>query len=314
MWFLFTERRWWGVKTLSKLTNLHFLQDMIDQPKYDPHAPRAVADLVGNSATWARIGTSIGEDKASNLVIVGPAGCGKSAFLRFALAGRRTLHIECTANAGLRDVRDSIHLFACGARSPDGHLRWIIFEHADALTSDTQAFLRRMLETTAETTRFVFECRDVGAISEPLLSRATIVNLCAPDDTEILYEMKRRVDFVMPDDVARDICALSFGNLRSAVLYTLAFKHCGLVLWKDVLDRLLADRPAPTADYEAWRAWACSVEETCRDAGIDLRDVLRLGWPLHPVVDTTCATWSRLGGTSPRTLFYDCIYQIVRRA
>jgi hypothetical protein len=289
---------------------------MIDQPKYDPHAPRGVADLVGNTATWTRLSTAIGEDKASNLVLVGPAGCGKSAFLHFALDGRRSLRIECTANSGLRDVRDSIHLFACGARLPDGQLRWIIFEHADALSADTQAFLRRMLETTAETTRFVFECRDVGAISEPLLSRATIVNLSAPDETEILYEMKRRVGFSIPDDVARDICTLSFGNLRSAVLYTLTYKHCGLTLWKRELDRLLGTRPRGTCpvDLTAWQAWACFVEGTCRDAGIDLRDVLRLGWPAHPVVDATCATWSRLGGTSPRTLFFDCVYQIVGRA
>jgi DNA polymerase III delta prime subunit len=286
---------------------------MIDHPKFDPVAPRAVNDLVGNAELWARLANSIEEDKASNLVLVGPAGCGKSAFLRFALTGRRTLHIECTANAGLRDVRDTIHLFACGAKSPDGHLRWIVFEHADALSADTQAFLRRMLETTAETTRFVFECRDVGAISEPLLSRASIVNVCAPDDTEILYEIKRRVGFALEDSVARDICTLCFGNLRSAVLYTLAFKHCGLRLWKSDLDRFLAERPRDKADFEAWCAWARNVEDTCRNQGIDLRDVLRFGWPHNPVVDATCATWSRLGGTSPRTLFYDCIYQIVLR-
>jgi hypothetical protein len=208
-------------------------------------------------------------------------------------------------------VRDSIHIFACGAKSPTDNLRWVVFEHADHLTSDTQAFLRRMLETTVETTRFVFECRDVGAISEPILSRATIINISAPDDTEILYEVKRRSGFSIKDEVAHEITALSFGNMRSAVLNTLAHKINGCTFHKSLVDKLLALRPAST-DLGKWVNWAVSTESACRSEGIDLRDVLRLGWPNHPTVNNTCATWSRLGGTSPRTLYFDCIYQLVR--
>ncbi len=284
---------------------------MIDNTKYDPHAPRGLSDIVGNNDTWAKLHESILANKASNLILVGPSGCGKSLFLRFALQGRRVLNIECTANSGLRDVRDTIHIFACGAKSASDNLRWVIFEHADHLTADTQAFLRRMLETTVETTRFVFECRDVGAISEPILSRATIVNISAPDNTEILYEVKRRSGFTIDDGVAHEITALSFGNLRSAVLNTLAHKMNGCLFHKAFVDTLLASRPT-CADVGAWVRWAVSTESECRSEGIDLRDVLRLGWPNHPIVNNTCATWSRLGGTSPRTLYFDCIYQLVR--
>ena len=287
---------------------------MIDNPKYDPHAPRCVGDIVGNGAIWSKLAENIVRDKSSNLILVGPPGCGKSLFLRFALAGRRVLNIECTANSGLRDVRDSIHLFACGAKTPTDNLRWVIFEHADNLTADTQAFLRRMLETTIETTRFVFECRDVGAISEPIISRSSIVNISAPDDTEILYEVKRRSGFVISDAVATEITALSFGNMRSAVLFTLSHKINGTTFHKEFVDSLLSARPAKGSDLKAWVSWAIHSEEQCRSAGVDLRDVLRLGWSNHPIVNNTCATWSRLGGTSPRALFFDCIYQLSQSA
>lgn len=283
---------------------------MIDNPKYDPHAPRGLSDIVGNNDTWAKLYENIVADKASNLVLVGPPGCGKSLFLRFALADRRVLNIECTANSGLRDVRGSIHIFACGAKSATDKLRWIVFEHADNLTSDTQAFLRRMLETTIETTRFVFECRSVGAISEPILSRASIVNISVPDDTEIVYEIKRRSGFTIPDKVVADITALSFGNLRSAILNTLAYKTSGAMIHKTFIDEILACRPN-SSDLGDWVNWAITSEDKCRSEGVDLRDILRLGWPNNPIVNNTCVTWSRLGGTSPRTLFYDCIYQLV---
>jgi DNA polymerase III delta prime subunit len=283
---------------------------MIDIPKFDPYLPRSVDDIVGNSTTWKNLSSAIATEKASNLILVGPSGCGKSLFLRFALAGRRVLHIECTANAGLRDVRDTIHVFACGAKSASDPLRWVIFEHADSLTSDTQAFLRRMLETTVETTRFVFECRDIGAISEPILSRSSIVNVSAPDDTELLYEIKRRSGFAIENTAASEICALSFGNVRTAILYTLAFKHCDVKFHKKEIDTLLSSRPTSKELHE-WVEWAIKTEEFCRSEGIDLRDILRLGWPLHHAVNNTCAIWSRLGGTSPRALFFDCIYQLV---
>jgi hypothetical protein len=90
---------------------------------------------------------------------------------------------------------------------------------------------------------------------------------------------------------------------------TLAFKHCGIDFSKKELDTLLAQRP-DDSDPEKWVAWSIKCEDTCRTNGIDLRDILRLGWPNNPIVHNTCATWSRLGGTSPRTLFFDCIFQV----
>lgn len=280
---------------------------MIDNPKYDIHAPKCVKDIVANNDTWAKIEAAVQTNTASNMIIVGPPGCGKSLFLKFALTGRQVLHIECTANSGLRDVRDSIRMFACGSRSPEGNLRWIVFKHADYLTSDTQAFLRRMLETTSNSTRFVFECREVGAMSEPILSRATLFNLCTPDETEIKYEIQRRTGFGLPAETVNAICSLSFGNVRAAILNALAAQTCAASNTLGQIRALLKARPGAKSDSGDWVRWAINTETTCRSEGIDLRDVLRVGWPLHPVVMNTCAIWSRLGGTSPRALFFDSI-------
>ncbi len=280
---------------------------MIDTASYDPHSPKTLSDIVGNTETWKNIYKMIHDNTASNMILVGPAGCGKSLFLKLALIGRPVLTIECTANAGLRDVRDSIRVFARGSRTSAGHLRWIIFEHADSLTADTQAFLRRMLETTAGSTRFVFECRDAGAITEPILSRTSIVNVYAPDETEIIYEIQRRTDYKLKKSIAEQICNISFSNMRSAVLNALAAIHCDAVSQTSEITSLLGRRPRAGDGAAAWVKWAVETEIACRNSGIDLRDILRLGWPLNTVVNNTCATWPRLGGTSPRTLFFDCI-------
>ena len=128
---------------------------MLDTLEYDPYSPKTLSELVGNTSVWRDLSKQIQEEKAPHLLLCGPAGCGKSLFLKMVLHGRPVLRIDCTANAGLRDSRDSIRAFAKGGRTATGCFRWIVFEHADSLHADTQAFLRRMLETTAAHTRVV---------------------------------------------------------------------------------------------------------------------------------------------------------------
>ena len=110
---------------------------MLDSSKYDPLSPKRIDEIVGNTDTWSTLKLSISNNTSSHIVLAGPAGCGKSLFLRLALAGFPTLVIDCTANFGLRDVRDSIRIFARGSRTSDGKMRWVVFEHADSLTADT---------------------------------------------------------------------------------------------------------------------------------------------------------------------------------
>ena len=286
---------------------------MLDSTLYDPMTPTQVGDIVGNAEVWAPLYEQIQAQTTGHLVTVGPAGCGKSLFFRLALKGHQVLHIDCTANSGLRDVRETLRVFARGSKAAT-KLRWIVLEQADALSSDTQAFLRRCLETTAGSTRVAFLCRDAGAISEPLLSRTTLVSVDSPDDTEVVYELLRRTEFKVDRKQLEEVASRSYGNLRAALLEALAARHCGYTSTSSVgIAELLSGRPPKDKDKDndtAWATWALRTVRTCRDEGYDLRDVLRGGWPRHPVVAQACAAWSRLGGTSPRALFFASIAKL----
>jgi len=282
---------------------------MLDSWTYDPQSPKTIDDIVGNRDVIQSTAGLIRENKASHLILVGPQGCGKSLFLRIVLADMPKLKIDCTANSGLRSVRDNIRNFARGSKTMDGKLRWIVFEHAEALTSDTQAFLRRMLETTSASTRIVFECRDAGAISEPIISRSSIITFTAPDSPDMLFEIQRRTNYKLDKSIINRIVKYSYGNLRTAILNALATLHCSDTHYgygDDIITSLLEKRPTTENDAD-WVQWAVESESTCKAAGVDLRDILRQGWTQNPFVASTCAQWSRLGGTSPRTLFFDCI-------
>ena len=300
---------------------------MLDSALYDPMTPTKVGDIVGNAEVWGPLYAQIQAQTTGHLVCVGPAGCGKSLFFRVALGGYQVLHIDCTANSGLRDMRDLLRVFARGSKATT-KLRWIVLEQADALSSDTQAFLRRCLETTAGSTRVAFLCRDAGAISEPLLSRTTLVSVDAPDDTEAVYELLRRTEHKVDKKALEEVALRSYGNLRAALLEALAMRHCGhTCVSSSVLSDLLKERPkerpkerleerpkerqSSTSDASAWIAWTVKAVTLCKDEGYDLRDVLRAGWPKHPVVSQACATWSRLGGTSTRALFFACVAKLL---
>ena len=271
----------------------------------DPHSPKTIGDIVGNADTWKSTYDRIQENIASHIVLIGPAGCGKSTFLRIALAKFPTLVINCIGNSGLRDQRDTIRFFARGSKTNEGRLRWVILEHADSLTADTQAFLRRMLETTSATTRFIFECKDGGAITEPIYSRSMTITVESPEKPEMVYELNRRTNYKLSRNDIDVIVTYSNGNMRKALLQTFAKFYCDILsLGHTRIDALLASRPN---DSEGWIEWALQTESMCKLEGIDLRDVLRIGWPNNTIVANTCAQWSRLGGTSPRTLFFDCI-------
>jgi DNA polymerase III delta prime subunit len=287
---------------------------MLDELQYDPHTPKTVKDIVGNSEIWEKLAKQIREDTVPHIILGGPAGCGKSLFLHIVLeieCVRPVLKIDCTANPGLRDLRDAIRGFSRGSRTNDGHFRWIWLEHADNLASDTQAFLRRMMETTSNTTRFVFECRDAGAISEPVLSRSILFIANAPDETEVTYEIQRRTDFRLENSVVKSVIQTADGNLRKAIIHALAYVwNSDVSINTNELEEILNKRPQ-SKNSEDWIRWSIEAEQFCKLNGYDVRNILKLGWPNNSHVFYVCSQWSRLGGVSPKTLFFQCIHKII---
>lgn len=291
---------------------------MLDIPQYDALSPTQVDDIVGNTEIWESLSKIIQNNKAPHIVLAGPSGCGKSLFLRIILemqCKRPLLSIDCTANSGLRDLRDALRGFSRGSQTNHGHFRWILLAHADSLAADTQAFLRRMMETTSNTTRMIFECRDAGAIAEPILSRSSLFTVNAPDETECMYELNRRTENKLSSFQVNSILQISRGNMRKALMHALSIRWIGktsCIQYEPLLKQLLL-RPI-NSDSQTWVKWAIQTEQFCRSEGYDLRDILHLGWPNNPHVFNICNQWARLGGVSPRTLFFNCISQIITSA
>jgi hypothetical protein len=193
----------------------------MDTDEHDPHRPRVITDLVGS---WpARLAELTARADPPHIVLVGGAGVGKSCALRMALrsaGGASKIHhwMRCSADPSLRDSRDRIKNVA---RQRTTGIGWIVLEHADALHADSQAFLRRVIETSVGTTRFVLEVRDAAAVAEPILSRTLLFTVPPALPYEIRAEIQRRAPATSLE-VADRLAAQSAGNIRWAVLQALA--------------------------------------------------------------------------------------------
>jgi len=101
-------------------------------------------------------------------LVSGPSGSGKSTWIRERAArmGARLIRHAVRTDRSLRQGRS--YLFS-QHRSKEPTLIWL--EGADTLTTDAQAFLRRILETATSNVEFALEVRDEVTINPPLLSR-----------------------------------------------------------------------------------------------------------------------------------------------
>ena len=109
-------------------------------------------------------------------LVSGPSGSGKSTWIRnyAAKKGARLLRHAVRTDRSLRQGRQ--YLFS-QHRSKEPTLIWL--EGADTLTTDAQAFLRRILETSAPNVEFALEVRDETTMNPPLLSRCQ--RICMPN-------------------------------------------------------------------------------------------------------------------------------------
>jgi len=242
----------------------------------DPHNPRSVRDMAG-STSWTRLQSLLASNQ--HVVVAGGSGIGKSCALRLLLAGRVGLWFRCSADPSLREGRDRIKA-AARRRGPDGVVTWIVLEHADLLLADAQAFLRRVIETSVGGTRFVLEVRDLGAVSEPLLSRTVLFNIPPLVDYEVRAEIQRRVPGIGLE-LATRLATQAGGNVRWAVLQGLGggdgFLEEGGSGWVDT-------------DVSDWRS-LLAVMEGLQRTGSSPRAYLG---------DQVAAeTWDRPGGACP---------------
>ena len=118
-------------------------------------------------------------------LVYGPPGCGKTTWIlcHVKQAKAKLYHWNARTDRTLREGRESLHR---QVRSQEALFVWI--EGAEDLTPESQAFLRRILETVSPSVQCILECRDPNRITPAIQSRCEWKQ---PATTESFRQMTR---------------------------------------------------------------------------------------------------------------------------
>ena len=111
------------------------------------------------------------------------------------------LELNASDERGIRVVREKIKTFS--QKSADNDFKIIILDEADAMTTDSQFALRRIIEKFSGNTRFILICNYINKIIPPLLSRCAVFRFKTMTSNNI-EEMLRNImtkENIIIDDV-----------------------------------------------------------------------------------------------------------------
>jgi len=185
-----------------------------------------------------------------HLLLSGPAGVGKTtAALCIAreLLGeewqRDTLELNASDERGIKMVRERVKEFAAVMKlatrdKNDKPFRIIILDEADEMTSEAQTALRRIIEDSSKTTRFVIICNYISQIIEPIQSRCVIFRFTRLSEQDIVDYLKRicekeRVEY--EEKALLQIYDSTSGDLRDSINMLQAASGMGFVSLSNVI-------------------------------------------------------------------------------
>ena len=153
-----------------------------------------------------------------------------------------TLELNASDERGIDTVRERIKDFSRYSRAAFGDVPFalIILDESDQMTGPAQTALRRIMETSSRTSRFILICNYSSKIIEPIQSRCAIFRFSKLDKKAMVEHLEfiaKKENVTLSPEAAEMIVDYSEGDLRHAInaLQTAAVFRNGVVDEKTVL-------------------------------------------------------------------------------
>jgi replication factor C small subunit len=215
----------------------------------EKYRPKLLKDVVDQKHVVERLKSFVREGRIPHMIFAGPPGTGKTC-CAIAIAReffgenwkQNFLELNASDERGIDVVRNKIKNFA-RTRSIGSDFKICFLDECDAMTSDAQNALRRLMEMYSDVTRFILSCNYSSNIILPLQSRAVVFRFKSLSKENVFEYLER---IVKGEKLKRDKEALevlyeiSEGDLRKATNILQASAVLGKKITKDAIYEVAA--------------------------------------------------------------------------
>jgi replication factor C subunit 2/4 len=215
----------------------------------EKYRPKKVIEIVQQNEIKLLLEQAIIKKNLTHMLFYGPPGTGKTS-TALALAKQlyylprkkgedkwthyerndklfkeRVIELNASDESGIKVVRDKIKNFANSAINTieDNNIpsfKIIILDEADAMTSDSQFALRRIIELFTHSTRFILICNYVTKIIEPLTSRCAkfrFQTISTVSINEIINNISTKENIIVDKNAIDTLFKITKGDLRKVI-------------------------------------------------------------------------------------------------
>ena len=167
----------------------------------EKYRPQKLDEVINQKEIIAGIANLVRNADIPHMLFSGPAGVGKTTTalcIAKEILGeewrKNTLELNASDERGIKMVRERVKEFAASIKlATDRDFdkpKIIILDEADEMTSEAQTALRRIIEDSARTTRFIIICNYLSQIIEPIQSRCVVFRFVRLPKEEVTEHLK----------------------------------------------------------------------------------------------------------------------------
>jgi replication factor C small subunit len=190
----------------------------------EKYRPKTFDEIIGQEEIISKVKSLVEKKEMPHVLFSGPAGIGKtttSYVIARTMYGElwqdNILELNASDERGIDVIRNKIKEFARAKKSDNIPFKIIYLDECDALTTQAQQALRRIMEKYVSETRFILSCNYLSKIIDPIQSRCAVFKfkgLEKEDMLKVLSNIEKTENINISDEAKNALITLAKGDLR----------------------------------------------------------------------------------------------------